>query len=279
MTLVAGLFAASPALACRWVYCAQRLAPADGLTLPANAQVVVASGKANERYDGETNSVVVWRPWVRRIDSDGGVQLLEAATLPLQPTDEYGKATLFTIGALMPGSRFRLESSEDCSVNREPAADVHVVEAAPFPSRLGTPLSPPAHRIEPTTQLACSPDEFEDPSVTREVQLELDDSVRPWLSLARVHLEVNGRPKSTDFGRLARGHDGGPVVLVERLTRRCFSDDVETWPVRLELELPGVTERPPPVEFALEMDCRPSCAAAGGMPWLLGLLLYRKRRP
>lgn len=280
-----GLLLTSPVFACRYAYCAQRLAPADGLTLPANAQVAVAMGQEKERYDAETDAVIVWRPWVRRTDADGGVQLLEAAPLSLQPRGAFRDATLFTLGSLRPGDRIRLESSQDCSRDEFPSAEITIEESAPAPSRLGVPFSPPASRVEPKDGLQCDPLQFSEPSVTRELYVELDESVRPWLAIARVNLRINGSLGSTDYGRLARGHDGGSSVFVDRFTRLCVtpgdgspSSTVETWPVRLELEVPGAQRQPPPVDFTVEMDCRPSCAAAGGVPWLLGLLLYRRRR-
>jgi hypothetical protein len=285
LTLWGGLLLASPGFACRYAYCAQRLAPADGLTLPANAQVAVAKGQTKERYDPETDSVVVWRPWIRRSDADGGVQLLEAAPLSVQPQEEFRDATLFALGPLQPGDRIRLESSPDCSGPQEPSSEIRIVDAAPLPTRLGVPFSPITKRVEPKNGLDCNPLEFSKPSVTRELYLEIDESVAPWLAIARVNLRINGRLSNTDYGRLARSQDGGSVVFVDRFTRLCVtpgdgspSTTVETWPVRLELEVPGAQRQPPPVDFTVEMDCRPSCAAAGGVPWMLGLLLYRRRR-
>lgn len=225
----------------------------------------------------------VWDPWIRRVAPDGGIEALFAASSELQPTGDYGNATLFLPGELTPGERLRPESSGDCD-GEAPSVDVLVGDAAPLPTSIGQPFSPAArHSAGRPPSLGCEPDEA---LVERDLLLEIDESVRPWLSIARVNLEVNGRPQSTAYGRLARGHDGGAIVFVERLTRLCIepvtgtpSNTLQTWPVRLELEIPGVAERPPAVEFSAEMDCRPaSCSSAGAAPWMFGVLLVLWRR-
>ncbi|MDP3157799.1 MAG: hypothetical protein Q8N23_34330 [Archangium sp.] len=269
LTLVSAVLLSGPAFA-RVQYCAQRLAPADQQSLPANAQALIAHGKTSVRFDPQDGGTIVWTPFIRRLNSDGGVQSLVAAPDELQPTGDYGNATLFLPGTLIPGERFRLESSSDCSGDLEPGAEVRVGKPAPLPETFGVP------------SLLVEPGE---PDGTRELVIDIDDSVRPWLSVARVNLEVNGRSRSTDYGRLARRFDGGSRVFVDDLTRLCdlewageSNNTLQTWLIKLQLELPGVQERPPAVELTAEMACRQSCASVGVTPWLLGTLLLATRR-
>lgn len=270
LTLLSVCLSGATAFA-RVAYCPQRLAPADQEWLPANAQAVIAQGRPSERFNPEDGGTIEWMPFIRRLNSDGGVQSLLAAPDELQPTGDYGNATLFQPGPLIPGERFRLESSSDCSGFPEPSADVLVGDPAPFPEQFGIPFSPPSIPGEPNG--------------TRNLFIDIDESVRPWLSVARVNLEVNSINRSTDYGRLARGSDGGALLLVDRLTRLCdlewageSSNTLQTWLIKLELELPGVKERPPAVELTVDMECRQSCASVGAAPGLLCMLLFVARR-
>ncbi len=285
LTLLATILVGSPALACSFRYCAQRLAPADQQSLPANARAFITHGKASERFNPDDGGTIFLSPFIRRLNPDGGVQSLEAAPDELQPTGDYGNATLFLPGPLSPGEQFTIESSRDCNgLTSEPRAEVLIVEPAPFPETFGVPFSPPSIRIDPDPNEYCTPLPSE-PYATRELFMDIDESVRPWLNVARVNLEVNGTARSTDYGRMARDFDGGSRVFVDRLTRICNHewageprDSLQTWLIKLELELPGVQQRPPPVELTVDMDCRQSCASAGVTPWLLGALLLATRR-
>ena len=281
LTLLAAILVGTPAFACRLLFCPQRLAPAGGQSLPANARAVIAQGKASARFNPDDGGTTTWSPFIRRLNSDGGVQSLVAAPNEMQPAGEDG--TLFLPGELIPGERIRLEASAECGgFPEDPSAEILVGEPAPFPQAFGTPLSPVPIRIEPDDSNSCG---VGDSRGTRDVFIDLDESVQPWLSVARVNLEVNGVVRSTNYGRLARGHNGGSRVFVERLTRLCdlewagqSNDTLQTWLIKLELELPGVQQRPPPVELSVDMDCRQSCASAGVIPWLLGVLLLGARR-
>lgn len=241
----------------------------------------MAQGKASARFNPDDGGTTIWAPFIRRLNSDGGVLSLVAAPDKMQPAGDDG--TAFLPGQLVPGERIRLEASAECGGFPEnPSADVLVGEPAPFPQAFGTPLSPVPIRVEPDSYNECGVGESRG---SRELFIDLDESVQPWLSVARVNLEVNGVARSTNYGRLARDSDGGSLVFVDRLTRLCdlewagqSSDTLQTWIIKLELELLGVSERPPAVELTVDMDCRQSCASVGVTPWLLGALLLATRR-
>jgi hypothetical protein len=259
LTILTASLAGLSAFACRVQPCIQSLAPATQQTLPANAQAIVAPGD---------------RSLIVRVDADGGSRELDP--LRTQPDRDV---TLFAVGPLTPGDRITFNSTPDCRNPDGASSEILVGEPALLPGKLGEPSVSAAVTIEPPPSAGASCD-IGDQHVKRQLLIDLDDSVKPWLSVAKVNVEVNGVRSPTAYGGLARTFDGGTHVAVKDLVRLCDSPVTRDWKIRMELEIPGVSERPPAVELEANMDCGPlqSCSSAGLIPTLFGAQLLARRR-
>lgn len=249
--LLVTVLGSAVALACSGAPLCVPLAPGDRLLVPANAPAFVAATSSSS----EPGTLTVRLTGV----ADGGVRALEP--LDASVREEF---TLYAPGPLARGDLLTVESDvPTCASSLAPTAAVSVIDAAPFPSEVGTVvLGEPAGTLRGAGGIRgdCRPVR-ELPAVKRSVSVILPDAALPWLSVARVR--VNGA--RADFGHLARSVTPGTPTLVGEVTSDCdVTRGVHQQALTIELEIAGRGEILR-AESVVPMDCSvaPPAPAAG----------------
>ena len=187
---------------------------------------------------------------------DGGMRNLEA----LDGGPQW--MTLYAPGPIARGDLFTLAIDAGPSCGRSTAA-VSVIDAAPFPTDLGTiSFGPPAGFLRPGggTNGDCTP-EFQVPAAQRAVSVIFPDEVLPWVSVMRV--KVNGA--DADYGHLSRSVTPGTPTLIGQLVTDCgVSRGVHRQGIAVVLEIAGRAEVIR-VDSTVDIDCSvaPPAPAAG----------------
>jgi hypothetical protein len=236
------------------------IVPGDRLSVPANAPAFVAPVGF-----GDVGSL-----WVLE---DGGVRELERLDGGARP---YFFA-LFAPGAIARGQQLILESDRPTCTAAAPApAAVSVIDAAPFPTELGTVSFGETSGFLNSSRRPLPPDGA--PSVKRDVQVTFPTEVHPWLSVMRVTL--NG--SDTTYGHLARSVTSGSPTVVGSIMVECNQSSRKiTQPVDVALEIPGYAGTVH-AEATTELDCSlaPPAPGCSSVPVIslaaLGLWLRRR---